>query len=66
MMSVLGKHQTGARQTMKKHTVKGDVKVLGIDLAKQRFQLHCVDEAGQPILRSGAAPHHALRAGEKH
>ena len=36
---------------MKKHTVKGNVKVLGIDLAKQSFQLHGVDEAGQIVLR---------------
>ena len=36
---------------MKKHTVKGEVKVLGIDLAKQSFQLHGVDEAGQIALR---------------
>jgi transposase len=51
MMWVLDKHQSGARQTMKKHTVKGEVKVLGIDLAKQSFQLHGVDEAGQIALR---------------
>jgi transposase len=36
---------------MKNHTVKGNVKVLGIDLAKQSFQLHGVDEAGQIVLR---------------
>ena len=36
---------------MKKHTVKGSVKVLGIDLAKQSFQLHGVDETGQIVLR---------------
>ena len=36
---------------MKKHTVKGDVKVLGIDLAKQSFQLHGVDNAGQTVLK---------------
>ena len=36
---------------MKKHTVKGDVKVLGIDLAKQSFQLHGVDDAGQTVLK---------------
>jgi transposase len=36
---------------MKKHTVKGNVKVLGIDLAKQSFQLHGVDETGQIVLR---------------
>jgi transposase len=36
---------------MKKDTVKGEVKVLGIDLAKQSFQLHGVDVAGQTVLR---------------
>ncbi|MES9856038.1 MAG: hypothetical protein ABW166_05475 [Sedimenticola sp.] len=35
---------------MSKHSKKGEVKVLGIDLAKQSFQLHGVDEAGQPVL----------------
>jgi transposase len=51
MMWVLDKHQSGARQTMKKHTVKGEVKVLGIDLAKQSFQLHGVDAIDQITLR---------------
>jgi len=36
---------------MKKHSAKGEVKVLGIDLAKQSFQLHGVDESGQSVLR---------------
>ena len=36
---------------MKKDTAKGKVKVLGIDLAKQSFQLHGVDESGQTVLR---------------
>lgn len=36
---------------MKKHSKKTDVKVLGIDLAKQSFQLHGVDESGQTVLR---------------
>jgi transposase len=36
---------------MKNDTVKGKVKVLGIDLAKQSFQLHGVDESGQTVLR---------------
>jgi len=36
---------------MKKHSAKGEVKVLGIDLAKQSFQLHGVDESGQTVLR---------------
>ena len=36
---------------MKKHSAKGEVKVLAIDLAKQSFQLHGVDESGQSVLR---------------
>jgi transposase len=36
---------------MKNDTAKGKVKVLGIDLAKQSFQLHGVDESGQTVLR---------------
>ena len=36
---------------MKKHSAKGEIKVLGIDLAKQSFQLHGVDESGQTVLR---------------
>jgi len=36
---------------MKKSITKGEVKVLGIDLAKQSFQLHGVDENEQPILK---------------
>ena len=34
------------RQTMKNNTAKGPITVLGIDLAKQSFQLHGVDENG--------------------
>ncbi|MCU7859417.1 MAG: hypothetical protein KZQ86_06200 [Candidatus Thiodiazotropha sp. (ex Lucinoma kastoroae)] len=38
---------------MKKDSKKGELKVLGIDLAKQSFQLHGVDknmvEHGQPL-----------------
>lgn len=38
---------------MKKYIKKGGIriKVLGIDLAKQSFQLHGVDESGQTVLR---------------
>ena len=36
---------------MKKHSAKGEIKVLGIDLAKQSFQLHGVDEFGQTVLK---------------
>lgn len=36
---------------MSKHSKKGEVKVLGIDLAKQSFHLHGVDDSGQPVLR---------------
>jgi len=36
---------------MKKSTTKGKIKVLGIDLAKQSFQLHGVDEKGKTVLK---------------
>lgn len=36
---------------MKKCIKKGEIKVLGIDLAKQSFQLHGIDESGQTVLR---------------
>jgi len=36
---------------MKKHSKKGEIKVLGIDLAKQSFQLHGVDESGREVLK---------------
>ena len=36
---------------MKKSIKKGELKVLGIDLAKQSFQLHGIDEAGQTVLK---------------
>ncbi len=36
---------------MSKHTEKGDVKVLGIDLSKQSFQLHGVDANGQTVIK---------------
>ncbi len=31
--------------------VKGTIKVLGIDLAKQSFQLHGVDKKGNVVLK---------------
>ncbi len=36
---------------MSKHTKKGELKVLGIDLAKQSFQLHGVDKDGLTVLK---------------
>ena len=36
---------------MKYCKAKNEIKVLGIDLAKQSFQLHGVDKAGQTVLR---------------
>jgi len=36
---------------MKKHSVENQVAVLGIDLAKQSFQLHGVDRNGQTVLK---------------
>jgi transposase len=36
---------------MKKDSVKGGIKVLGIDLAKQSFQLHGVDAVDQQVVR---------------
>jgi transposase len=45
---------TQVRQTMKKDNangVKKEIKTLGIDLAKQSFQLHGVDEDGRTVLR---------------
>jgi len=36
---------------MTDHNVNGIIKILGIDLAKQSFQLHSIDENGQVILR---------------
>ena len=35
---------------MKKHTTKGKPKVLGIDLSKQSFQIHGVNESGQTVV----------------
>ena len=31
-------------------SVKGEIKVLGVDLSKNRFQLHGVDQDGQVVL----------------
>ncbi len=36
---------------MKKDSKKGQVAVLGIDLAKKSFQLHGVDKSGKTVLR---------------
>jgi len=51
MMSDVLDIKTEARQTMKKDSKKGEIKVLEIDLAKQRLQLHSIDESGQSVLR---------------
>ncbi len=40
-----------ARRTMNSHSGKKVVKVAGIDLAKNSFQLHGVDGAGNPVMR---------------
>ena len=50
-MLMLFKRQIEVRQTMKYCKAKSEIKVLGIDLAKQSFQLHGVDESGQTVLR---------------
>jgi transposase len=42
---------------MKQDSVKGDITVLGIDLAKHSFQLHGVDEAGQRVVRKQLSRH---------
>lgn len=36
---------------MKKDSIKGEIKVLGIDLAKNSFQLHGIDGNGQTVLK---------------
>ncbi|CAH0992103.1 hypothetical protein SIN8267_02218 [Sinobacterium norvegicum] len=38
---------------MTKHTAKGQLAVLGIDLAKQSFQLHGVDNNGLTVIKNG-------------
>ncbi len=43
---------------MKHDTAKGTVTVLGIDLAKQSFQLHGVDEKGQMVLKKKLTRNH--------
>ncbi len=43
--------KTEVRQTMNNHNAKGTLTVLGIDLAKQSFQLHGVDKDGQVVLK---------------
>jgi len=43
--------KTEARQTMTDNTAKGPTTVLGIDLAKQSFQLHGVDKDGKVVLK---------------
>ncbi len=43
--------KTEVRQTMKNNTAKGPITVLGIDLAKQSFQLHGVNAEGKVVLK---------------
>ena len=50
--------KTEVRQTVKHNNAtreKKDIKVLGIDLAKQSFQLHGVDEDGNIVLKKTTA-----------
>ena len=52
------KYQKEVRQTMKYSNAKPEykaIKVLGIDLAKQSFQLHGVDEKGHVVLKKKIA-----------
>jgi hypothetical protein len=49
MMSGSGRNQIAAKRTMQKDIVKSEVKVLGIDLAKQSFQLRGVGDAATPF-----------------
>lgn len=42
--------QIEVARNMKKHSYETRVKLFGIDLAKRSFQLHGVDEKGQPIV----------------
>ena len=42
----------GTERTLNKHTqMDGEIKVFGIDLAKQSFQVHGVDGHGKVVLR---------------
>lgn len=40
---------------MKDCTVKGDIKVLGVDLSKNSIQLHGINESGKPALKKNSA-----------
>ena len=44
-------HHNGAEQTMSNHNAKDTVSILGIDLSKNNFQLHGVDNRGRCVLR---------------
>ena len=50
-VSFIANIKTEVRQTMKNNTAKGPITVLGIDLAKQSFQLHGVNEKGEVVLK---------------
>ena len=45
-VSFIANIKTEVRQTMNNNTSKGPITMLGIDLAKQSFQLHGVDKDG--------------------
>ena len=50
-VSFIANIKTEVRQTMNNNTSKEPITVLGIDLAKQSFQLHGVDKDGQVVLK---------------
>jgi transposase len=51
MMEIQTTIKIETRQTMKQCNVIGEIKVLGIDLSKQSFQLHGVDARGNTALK---------------
>jgi len=40
---------------------KGQVKVLGIDIAEQSFELHCVNERSHIVLKKNCAEKEAVQ-----
>jgi hypothetical protein len=50
-VSFIANIKTEVRQTMNNNTAKGPITVLGIDLAKQSFQLHGVEKDGEVVLK---------------
>jgi len=51
LRATLLKHQNRSETDIKHNNSKGMLKVLGIDLTKQCFLLHGVDERGHTILK---------------